>query len=403
MIDITRDYIADFLSWLGLTGDVLYEVTHWCLLVFSLLFSLLCGVVASCILRPVIHKLVEKSPSKIDDLLLNDYVLRSACRIVPAVVFLVLAPLCFENKENNELMYVLIVRLSEVYLTVMVLSLITHILNNVSNLSVTHDKLRNHYVVGLVQFMKLVFYSLGVIVIVAIVIDRSPISLIAGLGAAATVMMLLFRDSIVGLVAGIQLNVNDMLKPGDWITVKKLGVDGYVQKVSLTTVKIRNFDNTIATVPPSILVTDSFMNWKEIGTRGRRVKRVIYIDVSTVRFCSTEELEAYKGLDLVTRDEIDMGVPIVNLTVYRRFIKSYLKRHSVVNTDDWLMVRQLEHTQNGLPIELYFYFKESDFVRYEELAAVAMEYIIASAAQFKVRLYQAPSGSDLAGLTRSAM
>lgn len=241
------------------------------------------------------------------------------------------------------------------------------------------------------------------IVIVAIVIDRSPISLIAGLGAAATVMMLLFRDSIVGLVAGIQLNVNDMLKPGDWITVKKLGVDGYVQKVSLTTVKIRNFDNTIATVPPSILVTDSFMNWKEIGTRGRRVKRVIYIDVSTVRFCSTEELEAYKGLDLVTRDEIDMGVPIVNLTVYRRFIKSYLKRHSVVNTDDWLMVRQLEHTQNGLPIELYFYFRESDFVRYEELAAVAMEYIIASAAQFKVRLYQAPSGSDLAGLTRSAM
>ena len=403
MIDITRDYIADFLSWLGLTGDVLYEVTHWCLLVFSLLFSLLCGVVASCILRPVIHKLVEKSPSKIDDMLLNDYVLRSACRIVPAVVFLVLAPLCFENKENNELMYVLIVRLSEVYLTVMVLSLITHILNNVSNLSVTHDKLRNHYVVGLVQFLKLVFYSLGVIVIVAIVIDRSPISLIAGLGAAATVMMLLFRDSIVGLVAGIQLNVNDMLKPGDWITVKKLGVDGYVQKVSLTTVKIRNFDNTIATVPPSILVTDSFMNWKEIGTRGRRVKRVIYIDVSTVRFCSTEELEAYKGLDLVTRDEIDMGVPIVNLTVYRRFIKSYLKRHSVVNTDDWLMVRQLEHTQNGLPIELYFYFKESDFVRYEELAAVAMEYIIASAAQFKVRLYQAPSGSDLAGLTRSAM
>ena len=403
MIDITRDYIADFLSWLGLTGDVLYEVTHWCLLVFSLLFSLLCGVVASCILRPVIHKLVEKSPSKIDDLLLNDYVLRSACRIVPAVVFLVLAPLCFENKENNELMYVLIVRLSEVYLTVMVLSLITHILNNVSNLSATHDKLRNHYVVGLVQFLKLVFYSLGVIVIVAIVIDRSPISLIAGLGAAATVMMLLFRDSIVGLVAGIQLNVNDMLKPGDWITVKKLGVDGYVQKVSLTTVKIRNFDNTIATVPPSILVTDSFMNWKEIGTRGRRVKRVIYIDVSTVRFCSTEELEAYKGLDLVTRDEIDMGVPIVNLTVYRRFIKSYLKRHSVVNTDDWLMVRQLEHTQNGLPIELYFYFKESDFVRYEELAAVAMEYIIASAAQFKVRLYQAPSGSDLAGLTRSAM
>lgn len=158
MIDITRDYIADFLSWLGLTGDVLYEVTHWCLLVFSLLFSLLCGVVASCIFRPVIHKLVEKSPSKIDDLLLNDYVLRSACRIVPAVVFLVLAPLCFENKENNELMYVLIVRLSEVYLTVMVLSLITHILNNVSNLSATHDKLRNHYVVGLVQFLKLVFY-----------------------------------------------------------------------------------------------------------------------------------------------------------------------------------------------------------------------------------------------------
>ncbi|MGN1245535.1 MAG: mechanosensitive ion channel family protein, partial [Muribaculaceae bacterium] len=239
-----RIFVSDIWALTGMDGRLLTEVTHWTLLVLSLMFALLCGTVSSRILRPVVHKIIEKSPSKIDDVLLNDDVLISACRIIPAIVFLFLAPLSFEGKRPDELAYVLIERASDIYLTVMILSLINHILNNLTHLSTVHDRLRDHYIFGLVQFLKLVLFCLGAIIVVAIVINRSPLSLIAGLGAAATVMMLLFRDSIVGLVAGIQLNVNDMLKPGDWITIKKLGVDGYVQKVSLTTVKVRNFDNT---------------------------------------------------------------------------------------------------------------------------------------------------------------
>lgn len=396
-MDGIRIVIAGVWQFFGIGGEELGAFTHWSLLVLALAFALVCGALASYIVRPIVHNIINKSPSKVDDMLLNDDVLRSACRIIPAIVYLYLAPLCFDGHKPDYWAYVLIERASDVYLTVMILSLINHILNNLSRLSTTHDRLRKHYIVGLVQFLKLVVFCLGAIIVVAIVINRSPMSLIAGLGAAATVTMLLFRDSIVGLVAGIQLNVNDMLKPGDWITIKKLGVDGYVQKVSLTTVKVLNFDNTIATIPPSILVSDSFMNWKEIAQRGRRVKRTLYIDVNSIRFCTAAELADYAAQGLVSDAEVAAKEPqVVNLTVYRRFVTQYLRGNSEVRQEDWLMVRQLEHTQGGLPIELYFYFGESEFVRYEQLAAEAMEYIIASAARFGVRLYQSPTGGDLA-------
>ncbi|MDY4649372.1 MAG: mechanosensitive ion channel [Muribaculaceae bacterium] len=394
-----RMFVADMWQFFDVEARALGVFTHWTLLVLSLLFSLACGALASYLVRPIVHKIIQNTKNKIDDLLLNDNVLRSACRIIPAIIYLYLAPMCFEGHEHDYWLYILIERASRIYLIMMIILLISHILDNVSLLGTTHDRLRKHYIGGLVQFVKLCIYFIGAIIIVSIVIDRSPVSLIAGLGAAATVLMLLFRDSIVGLVAGIQLNVNDMLKPGDWITIKKLGVDGYVQKVSLTTVKVLNFDNTIATIPPSVLVSDSFMNWKEIGKRGRRVKRLIYIDVESVRFCTPEEVAEMHDRGLVSDDEATAVEPrIVNLTVFRRFITDFLRSDAEVKHDDWLMVRQLEHTQGGLPIELYFYYQESDFVRYEQLAAEAMEYIIASAAQFGVRLYQSPTGGNIAAL-----
>lgn len=395
-----RFFVSGIWQSIGLQDKaMLSEVSHWSLLVLSFMSALLCGLLASYIFRPIVHRIIAQSSSKIDDILFNDDVLRSACRIVPAVVFLFLAPICFEGKKPDELAYVLIERVSNVYLAVMVLSLVIHILNNVNRLSATHDKLREHYVGGLVQFMKLVAYFLGVIVIVALVLGKNPLSLLAGLGAAATLVMLLFRDSIESLVAGVQLSMNDMLKPGDWITLQKHGIDGYVQKVALNTVKVRNFDNTIATVPPSLLMKDAFFNWKEIPDRGRRVKRTLYIDVNSVRFCTADELADYSRQNLLSEAEAGATEPrVVNLTVYRRFVTEYLRNNSEVQTDKWLMVRQLEHTKEGLPVELYFYFKESEFVRYEQLAAETLEYIIASAARFGVRFYQPPTGRDIASL-----
>lgn len=398
-MDVVRMFVADVWQFFGIGAKALGGFTHWSLLVLALLFALACGALASYFVRPIVHRIIKNTRTKIDDILFNDNVLRSACRIIPAIIYLYLAPRCFEGHEPDYWAYVLIARASRIYLTVMIILLICHILDNVNFLSTTHDRLRKHYIGGLVQFMKLSVYCIGAIIIVSIIIDRSPVSLIAGLGAAATVLMLLFRDSIVGLVAGIQLNVNDMLKPGDWITIKKLGVDGYVQKVSLTTVKVRNFDNTIATIPPSVLVSDAFMNWKEIEKRGRRVKRTIYIDVESVRFCTAEEVAEWHSRGLVTDEEASAVEPrIVNLTLFRRFITDFLRGDAEVKHDDWLMVRQLEHTQGGLPIELYFYYQESDFVRYEQLAAEAMEYIIASAARFGVRLYQSPTGGNITAL-----
>jgi miniconductance mechanosensitive channel len=207
--------------------------------------------------------------------------------------------------------------------------------------------------------------------------------------------MLVFQDSIKGLVAGIQLTANDMLRPGDWITVPKYGADGDVIEVTLTTVKVRNWDKTITTVPPYALVNDSFQNWRgmfEIG--GRRVKRSINIDMSSVRFLTAQEWKQFskepwmKGYEHAEGEE-------VNLSLYRQYITHYLKHHPKVHQGMTLLVRQLQPTPQGLPIELYFFSADTAWLRYEALQAEVFDHIIAVTHRFGLSVFQSPSGMDL--------
>jgi miniconductance mechanosensitive channel len=246
--------------------------------------------------------------------------------------------------------------------------------------------------------LKIIIICIGSIIVIGIVIDKDPSNLLAGLGASAAVLMLVFKDSIMGLVAGVQLSANDMLRPGDWITMEKYGADGMVQDVSLTTVKVQNWDKTITTIPPYALVSDSFQNWRGMfDSGGRRIKRSINIDMNTIAFIGEEQLEALAKKGLYTGDCKDKKV--VNLTLFREWLEEWLKQHPKVNKEMITMVRQLQPTTQGLPLELYFFFNGTAWVMYEHLQSEIFEYVLATLPEFGLKTFQSPTGSDFKGLT----
>ena len=243
--------------------------------------------------------------------------------------------------------------------------------------------------------LKLVVVCIGSIVIISELIGKNPISILAGLGAGAAVLMLIFQDVIKGLVAGVQLTANDMLRPGDWITMPKYGADGDVIEVTLTTVKVCNWDKTITTVPPYALVNDSFQNWRgmfDIG--GRRVKRSINIDMHTIRFCTAEELTYFKQQPWMEGFE-ETGKEEVNLYIFRHYVMYYLTHHPKVNQDMIMTVRQLQPTAQGMPIELYFFSANTAWLRYEHLQAEVFDHVLAMLHLFDLKVFQSPTGLDL--------
>lgn len=238
--------------------------------------------------------------------------------------------------------------------------------------------------------------GVGAIFIISILIDRNATSILAGLGASAAVLMLIFRDSILGLVAGVQLSANDMLRPGDWITMSKYGADGYVIEVSLTTVKVQNFDKTITTIPPYALVSDSFQNWRGMWETGaRRIKRSLYIDMNTVHFCTPVEVEKFIREGFLPESE--RGKKVVNLHVFRLYALHYIKEHPEINHELMQMVRQLQPTTEGLPIEIYCFAHTSNWIEYENIQSELFDYLLAMIPQFNLKVFQRPSGNDFAG------
>ena len=240
---------------------------------------------------------------------------------------------------------------------------------------------------------KLIAVCIGGILIISILIDRDATSILAGLGASAAVLMLIFRDSILGLVAGVQLSANDMLRPGDWITMSKYGADGYVTEVSLTTVKVQNFDKTITTIPPYALVSDSFQNWRgmrECG--GRRIKRSIAIDARTVRRCTAEEIARFRSLGYIGDEEPDEEA--VNLRVFRGYLMHYLKGRKEIRQDLLQMVRMLQPTTEGIPIEVYCFTADTEWTAYERIQSALFDHLLATLPEFGLAVYQRPAGRD---------
>ena len=344
------------------------------------------------IITPIIRKITAKTESNWDNHLLSDDVLRNACRLIPPIVVSAMIPFALGN-EPALLSFVL--RLCWIYITAVGVKLICAFISSLYEISNEHEKLKDHSLKGIFQMVKLIVVCIGAIIIISTLIDKNPVAILTGLGAGTAILMLVFQDTIKGLVAGIQLSVNDMLRPGDWIAMPKYGADGDVIEVTLTTVKVRNWDKTITTIPPYALVNDSFQNWRgmfDIG--GRRIKRSLNIDMHTVRFCTPDELAHFKKQPWMEGFEAT-GKEEVNLYIFRHYMDHYLKHHPKVHQDMTILVRQLQPTAEGMPIEMYFFSADTAWLRYEHLQAEVFDHILAVLHTFDLKVFQRPTGLDL--------
>ena len=344
---------------------------------------------------PLANKITRRTSSRWDDILLNSDVLTNIFRIFPPIIMLALLPYML---EHDSIIYFWSAKVIAIYITAISIKISFSILNALYDISNQNPRLRNRTLKGVFQMFKIIAICVGAIIIISIVIDKNPSNVLTGLGAMAAVLMLVFKDPIMGLVAGVQLSANDMLRPGDWITLPKHDADGEVVEVTLTTVKVQNWDKTITTIPPYALVSESFQNWRGMfDSGGRRIKRSIYIDMNSISFCTPEQQKRFgergwlKGLE--EHDEA-----IVNLTVLRNYLDIYLRSNKRVNQEMTLMIRQLQPTAQGLPLELYFFSANTAWVAYEHLQADIFEHIIAMLPEFGLKVFQNPAGRDLNGL-----
>lgn len=383
--------IAILLQNIGIEKNDISWGTQITLFVAALVITFLCTKLFRHIVIPIIHKITARTKAKWDDYLFNTEMMKAFSRMIPPIMLYTLLPFAFDQSPK---LLDFTLKVCLIYLDIVTILLVGTFLNSLYNISSEHEKLRNRPLKGIYQMIKLITITIGIIILISILMDQDPTSILAGLGASAAVLMLIFKDSILGLVAGVQLSANDMLRPGDWITMTKYGADGYVIEVSLTTVKVQNFDKTITTIPPYALVSDSFQNWRGMReTGGRRIKRSINIDMNTVHFCTPEEIQSFIDKGLIDK-KTDTNGKTVNLAIFRNYILNYLNNHPKVNKDLMIMVRQMQPASEGMPLEIYCFSDTPDWIPYEALQSEIFEHVMAMVQEFNLRIFQRPAGTD---------
>lgn len=394
------EYIRLFLHNILQGANVGFAHRDWIIQVIILLGIMLISYLTTQLFRhlvmPAIRKITARTKATWDDYLFNDEMLQAFCRVIPPLVWYVLLPFAFT--EEVQLLHFLL-KACLVYLVVVTLFLINAFLKSLYEISNEHERLRNRPLKGIYQMISIVAIGVGIILIISILIDKDATSILAGLGASAAILMLVFKDSLLGLVAGVQLSANDMLRPGDWITMPKYGADGDVIEVTLTTVKVRNFDKTITTIPPYALVSDSFQNWRGMReTGGRRIKRSINIDLNTIHFCTDEEKRHFINRGWLKEESVQQEV--VNLHVFQTYLQHYLTVHPKTHKELMIMVRQMQPTSEGVPLEIYCFSNTSEWPKYEQIQAEIFDHIFAIIPEFGLRIFQNPSGIDIKSIQR---
>ncbi|BBE16384.1 small-conductance mechanosensitive channel [Aquipluma nitroreducens] len=363
----------------------------------------------------IIHRLVEKSKTDWDDYLLKRKVFQSMSHLTSALVF-------YYSSNFSEIPEVtrILTIFTNIYFVVIFIKVVSGVLKASNDIYLTTPYASTRSIKGYIQLVMILVYFIAGIFIIGIIFDKSPLYLLGGLSAIAAVLLLVFKDTILGLVASIQLSANKMLKPGDWIEMPKHNANGTVIDISLNTVKVQNFDKTISTIPTYSLVADSFLNWSGMEeSEGRRIKRSINIDMKSVQFCDEEMLERFKKLHLIQSYISDRQKEITdhnkklgiedesypngrrqtNLGIFRKYLEEYLKNNPHTNNNMTLLVRHLQPTETGLPVEIYMFSKNKDWVDYEGIQADIFDHILAIIPEFKLRVFQAPSGSDINDLS----
>lgn len=403
------EFIQDLFEDCGVNQELAVYLAKSCMI---LLIILLC-VVAHFITKKMVLRLVTmfitRNRFKWDDRLLERQVFHKLSHIVPAIIIFSFAS-AFPGYAGW------IQKVAYVYLLIVALSVLNAFLNAVGDIYQTYEVSKVRPIRGYIQVAKIILFIVGAIVLISALIGQNPLYILSGLGALSAVLMLIFKDSILGLVAGVQLSANDMVRVGDWIEMPKYNADGDVIDITLNTVKVKNWDKTVTMIPSYALISDSFKNWRGMqDTGGRRIKRSLYIDTTSMKFCTPEMLDRFKKIHYLTdyieskQQEIEAynqerrintestvnGRRLTNIGTFRIYVQQYLEHHPHIHKDLTTMVRQLAPEEHGLPLEIYTFTSDIRWAVYESVQADIFDHLMAIAPEFELRIYQAPSGHDM--------
>jgi miniconductance mechanosensitive channel len=410
------DYARNFLSNLGLSEDQVALALQLAALLGIAILAILANFVAKKIIVRAVHLVVRRTRTTWDDVLRERRVFTRLSHLAPALVIWYLAPEALG--ETGDLALVAR-RGAEIYMLVVSLLVMGAFLDAINEIYRRYSVAIRMPIRGYIQVVKIVLSIAVAIFALSIMLDKSPWIFLSGLGAMSAVMLLIFKDAILGLVAGIQLSANDMVRPGDWIEMKKYGADGDVMEVSLTTVKVRNWDKTITTIPTWALISDSFRNWRGMEmSGGRRIKRSVWIDVNSIRFCTPEMIERFSRIhflrEYIERKQHELaeyntehgfddttlvnGRRMTNIGTFRAYLVQYLRHHPQVHQDMTFLIRQLQPTETGLPIEIYVFSSDQRWAHYEAIQADIFDHVLAALPEFGLRPFQNPSGAEIAAI-----
>jgi len=378
--------------------------------------AIIVDLIAKRVLVGAVRAVARRSSATWDDALVSHNVFGRLVQVVPALIVFVGLPFVPGLPEQGAQ---LIRNVTMGYMVLMLTLALTAMLSAASTIYETTPVAKQRPLKGFVQLVQIVIWALGGVMIVAVVLDRSPLILLSGFGAMTAILLLVFRDTILSLVASVQLTAQDMVRVGDWIEMPQFGADGDVVDVQLHTVKVQNWDKTITTIPTHRLITDSFRNWRGMSQAGaRRIKRAIFLDVSSIRFQTQDEVDHFTRFallkDYITGkeqelDDYNKGLAsevaaevnrrrITNVGTFRAYAYNYLKHHPKIHKGMTLIVRQLAPGAEGLPLEIYCFTNTTEWAAYEGIQSDIFDHLLAIVPEFGLRLYQKPAGSDLAGL-----
>ena len=413
-----KHLIYDYLVLQGISENTAKYLNMLALLLILVIIVFIIDFGIRKLIRGVFLKLALKSKTNFDDLLITNKVPRNVAHIIPLLIALEFTPKVFADFPDSD---VVIEKVLQVFAIILTLWIARSLLNTFKDYLKTLPSFKDKPIDSYIQVFMIFAWVAGFMSALAIITGTPFIKFATGLGAISAVIILVFKDTILGFVASIQVSINDMVRIGDWITFEKYGADGDVIEINLATVKVQNFDKTITTIPTYALISDSFKNWRGMtSSDGRRIKRALNIKQECVKYLSTEEVEKLKSIQLIkpylntrqhdirsynTDNNIDKSILIngrnlTNIGVFRKYIDVYLKNHSAINKDMMIMARQLAPTTQGIPIEIYAFSSDKRWENYEYIMSDIFDHLIAATPYFDLEIFELPSSSNFSALNK---
>ena len=408
--------LHEYLMEIGMTDENTLILYVLILSLISLIGLYVIDFICKNIIRVVFIRFAKKSKSRFDDILITNRTPRYIAHLIPFSISLFIIPFIF-----NEFTAIsdLLIRVNKMILVLVIVFILRSLIYTVRDYFKTLPKLKDKPIDSYIQVIMMFIWAFSVVSLLALITGRSFMEFITTIGAASAIIILVFKDTIMGFVASIQVSVNDMVRIGDWITFQKYGADGDVIEINLATVKVQNFDMTITTIPTYALISDSFKNWRGmVSSEGRRIKRSININFDSIKFLNKEDIEKLSKIEIISsyindrRNDIDgfnsrnnvdkdlllNGRNLTNIGVFRKYLQTYIETHSAINKDMTIMVRQLDPTIHGVPLEVYAFSSDKEWQNYEYIISDIFDHIISSVKYFDLHIFEMPSSVSIKNL-----